>query len=234
MRRTRIAAEARPGTGEAPSRPDGEVAARDVIACAGLHSDRVAAMTGQAGELRIIPFRGDYYTFKPAARPLVRAHIYPVPDPAFPFLGVHFSTRADGEVWAGPNAVLAFAREGYKVTDISLRDLVGIFAFRGFRRLAGKYLRTGLAEMGRDLYKPAFVKALRRYLPELSGSDLVFGPSGVRAQVLDSEGLLVDDFAFSEAPHIIHVRNAPSPAATASLAIGRVLAEKAIERFALR
>ena len=211
----------------------GEVAARDLISCAGLHSDRIAAMTGDAGRLRIVPFRGDYYTFKPEAAHLVKAHVNPVPDPAFPFLGVHFSRHIDDTVVAGPNAVLAFAREGYKASNISLRDLAETLTFPGFRRLIGRYGRTGAREMWRDLVKPAYVRALQRYLPELRGDQLVFGPSGVRAQNLDVDGNLLDDFSFGESEHVLHVRNAPSPAATASLAIGSYLAEKAQDRFGL-
>lgn len=211
----------------------GEVLSKNVIACAGLQSDRVAEMTGDAGSERVIPFRGDYYTLKPGARRLVRGLIYPVPDPRFPFLGVHFTRRIDGEVLAGPNAVLAFAREGYGRLDFSARDLAETLSFPGFRKLARTYLRTGLAEMWRDWSKRAFTAALARYVPEIRGSDLVFGPSGVRAQSLSADGKLVDDFSIGESPGVLHVRNAPSPAATASLAIGRELAEMAIERFAL-
>jgi (S)-2-hydroxyglutarate dehydrogenase len=213
--------------------PAGDVLARDVIACAGLHSDRVAAMTGDAGGTRIVPFRGDYYSFTDEARPLVRALINPVPDPAFPFLGVHFSRRIDGGVLAGPNAVLAFAREGYTLGTISPRDLAATLAYPGFWKLITKYARTGMREMWRDAVKPAFVAALQRYLPELRGRDLVPGAAGVRAQALDRKGTLLDDFSFGESPHMLHVRNAPSPAATASLAIGRFLAEKAAARFGL-
>jgi L-2-hydroxyglutarate oxidase LhgO len=213
---------------------EGDVLARDVISCAGLHSDRLAILSGAPTNPRIVPFRGDYYTFKPEARRLVRALINPVPDPTFPFLGVHFSKRMNGDVLAGPNAVLAFAREGYSIGRVSLRDLGETLAWPGFRRLMLRYMRTGLREMWRDAIKPAFVGVLRRYIPELRGEDLVAGPSGVRAQALDRDGNLLDDFAFSEAPHVLHVRNAPSPAATASLAIGRHLAEKAEQSFGLR
>jgi (S)-2-hydroxyglutarate dehydrogenase len=212
----------------------GDVLARNVIACAGLHSDRVAAMTGDAGTERIIPFRGDYYTLEPQARRLVRGLLYPVPDPRFPFLGVHFTKRIDGEVLAGPNAVLAFAREGYRRTDFSLRDVSEILSFAGFRQFARAHLKTGLAEMWRDWSKRAFTAALARYVPEIRAEDLRFGPSGVRAQALSADGRLVDDFSIGESPHVLHVRNAPSPAATASLAIGRELAEMAIARFTVR
>jgi L-2-hydroxyglutarate oxidase LhgO len=163
----------------------------------------------------------------------VRGLIYPVPDPRFPFLGVHFGLTMDGRVRAGPNAVLAFAREGYRRTDVSLVDLSETLGFPGFRRFARKHWRTGLAEMWRDWSKRSFLAALRRYIPEIRGEDLVFGPSGVRAQSLAADGTLVEDFSIGESSGVLHVRNAPSPAATASLAIGRELAELAIDRFAL-
>jgi (S)-2-hydroxyglutarate dehydrogenase len=211
----------------------GEVAAKSVIACAGLWADRVAAMTGDAGggAPQIVPFRGDYYTLRPDARPLVRGLIYPVPDPRFPFLGVHFTRRVDGNVWAGPNAVLAFARAGYRRLDVSPADLIGTLTYPGFLRLAGRYLRTGLAELWRDWSKGAFLRELQRYVPELRGDQLVFGPSGVRAQALARDGTMVDDFDLAGSGRVLHVRNAPSPAATASLAIGQVLAERAIDQF---
>jgi L-2-hydroxyglutarate oxidase len=209
------------------------LAARDLISCAGLYSDRVAAMTGDAGNERIVPFRGDYYTLKPPARRLVRGLLYPVPDPRFPFLGVHFTKRIDGEVLAGPNAVLAFAREGYRRLDIAPRELAATLLYPGFLRMARTYIRTGLAEMWRDWSKAAFTASLQRYVPEIRSEDLVFGPSGVRAQSLSSDGKMVDDFSIGESPHVLHVRNAPSPAATASLAIGRELAGMAIDRFGI-
>jgi len=180
-----------------------------------------------------VPFRGDYYTLTPSAKRLVRGLIYPVPDPRFPFLGVHFTRRIDGEVLAGPNAVLAFAREGYRRTDFSLPDIARTIGFRGFRRLARSYWRTGVAEVWRDWSKKAFAAQLVRYVPEIRGEDLVFGPSGVRAQALSSDGRLVEDFSIAEGPQVLHVRNAPSPAATASLAIGREIASRAIRRFGL-
>jgi len=213
--------------------PTRELVSRDLIGCAGLYADRVAAMTGDAGDERVVPFRGDYYTLKPGARRLVRALIYPVPDPRFPFLGVHFTKRIDGEVLAGPNAVLAFAREGYKRLDISPRELAATLLFPGFRRLARSYFRTGIAEMWRDWSRTAFTAQLVRYVPEITAHDLIFGPSGVRAQSLSVDGKMVDDFSISDGPHVLHVRNAPSPAATASLAIGRELAEMAIARFGM-
>jgi L-2-hydroxyglutarate oxidase LhgO len=210
-----------------------DVVATNVITCAGLQSDKVAAMTGSGGDERIVPFRGDYYTLTPDARYLCKGLIYPVPDPSFPFLGVHFTKRIDGEVWAGPNAVLAFAREGYSRSDISPRQLTSVLLYRGFQRLAFKYLKTGLAEMWRDFWKAAFLKDMQRYVPEVRGDQIVFGPSGVRAQSLRKDGSMVDDFSLGESEHVIHIRNAPSPAATASLAIGRELAERAIKRFEL-
>lgn len=215
--------------------PRGAVVARGVIACAGLWADRVAALSAETGPdaPRIIPFRGDYCTLTPDARHLVRGLIYPVPDPRFPFLGVHLTRRIDGQVWAGPNAVLAFAREGYRRSDVRLADLVATLAYPGFLRLAARYWRTGLAELWRDWSKAAFAGRVRRYVPELRADQLVFGPSGVRAQALGRDGRLVDDFDLGGSNRVLHVRNAPSPAATSSLAIGRLLAETALERFDL-
>lgn len=211
----------------------GAIVARHVVVCAGLQADRIAAMAGSRDGPRIVPFRGDYYTLTTDARHLVRGLIYPMPDPRFPFLGVHFTKRIDGEVWAGPNAVLAFAREGYRRRDLSVRDLAGTLAYPGFLRLAAKYLRTGLSEMWRDWWKPAFVKELQRYVPAVRAEQLTFGPSGVRAQALSRDGSLVDDFSLGGSARILHVQNAPSPAATSSLAIGRTLAGTASERFGL-
>lgn len=212
----------------------GPIVTRHVVVCAGLHADRLAAMAGSTDAPRIVPFRGDYYTLTTDARHLARGLIYPVPDPRFPFLGVHFTRRIDGHVWAGPNAVLAFAREGYRRRDLNLRDLAGTLAFPGFRRLALRYLRTGLAEMWRDWWKPAFVRELQRYVPEIRADQLTFGPSGVRAQALAADGSLVDDFSLGGSGRVLHVQNAPSPAATSSLAIGRMLAGTATERFGLQ
>lgn len=213
----------------------GDVVARRVIACAGLWADRVAAMTGEdaADAPRIVPFRGDYYTLTADARPLVRGLLYPLSDPRFPFLGIHLTKRIDGNVLAGPNAVLAFKREGYRRHDLSLRDLGGALAYPGFLRLARQYWRTGFAEQWRDWRKAAFVAEVQRYVPEIRSEQLVFGPSGVRAQALARDGTMVDDFLLGGSDRVLHVRNAPSPAATSSLAIGRVLAEEAISRFGL-
>jgi L-2-hydroxyglutarate oxidase LhgO len=229
----RVTAIDRYGAGLAIETTQGPVLGRNLITCAGLQSDRIARMSGAPETMRVIPFRGDYCALRPHARRLVRGLIYPVPDPAFPFLGVHFTRRIDGEVWAGPNAVLAFARERYGRFDLSPRDLAATLAFPGFRRLARRYWRTGLGEMRRDWSKPAFVQACQRLVPELEPDDVEWGPSGIRAQAVLESGDLADDFSVQASERILHVRNAPSPAATASLAIGRVLAERAIERFDL-
>ena len=208
----------------------GTARAENVIACAGLHSDRIARMTGAAPEPRIIPFRGDYWVLKPERRGLIRGLVYPVPDSRFPFLGIHFTRRIEGPVWCGPNAVLAFAREGYRRRDVDLGDLAEAVGYGGFRALAAKYWRTGLAELARDLSKRLFLDALRRYVPELTANDLLPGPSGVRAQAIDREGRLVDDFAFDTAERVLNVRNAPSPAATSSLALAKEFVDR-LERM---
>jgi L-2-hydroxyglutarate oxidase LhgO len=207
--------------------PAGPVVARHVVACAGLHADTVARLCGDDGPERIVPFRGDYYTLTPPARPLVRGLVYPVPDPRFPFLGVHLTRRIDGSVLAGPNAVLALAREGYRRRDVRPRELAAVLGDPAFRRLARRYWRTGLAEMWRDVSKRAFLRELQRYVPALEARHLVFGPSGVRAQALDPDGTLVDDFRLGGDHRVLTVRNAPSPAATASLAIASHLASHA-------
>jgi L-2-hydroxyglutarate oxidase LhgO len=213
----------------------GEVEAQHVVACAGLHADRVAQLTGGPRDPRIVPFRGDYWVLRPDRRHLARNLIYPVPDPSFPFLGVHFTRRLDdGSVWLGPNAVLAFAREGYRRLDVRPRDLAEALAYRGFQRLAAKFWQTGMQEMVRDFSKEAFLKSLQVYVPELTLADLLPGPSGVRAQALGPDGSLVDDFVFNtQGKRIVHVRNAPSPGATSSLAIGRMIADTASQAFGL-
>jgi (S)-2-hydroxyglutarate dehydrogenase len=211
----------------------GAVAARNLVTCAGLHSDRLAAMTGHASDIRIVPFRGDYAVLRPEARRFCRALIYPVPDPRFPFLGVHLTRRIDGAVWAGPNAVLAFGREAYRRRDVDLRELGSLVAFPGFHRLALRYWRTGGAEMIRDWSRRLFVRALQAYTPEITLADIAWGPSGIRAQAVHRDGSLVEDFAIGGGEHVLHVQNAPSPAATASLAIGRELAGMAISRFGI-
>jgi L-2-hydroxyglutarate oxidase len=211
----------------------GEFAARNVINCAGLHSDRVSQMAGQKPEVRIVPFRGEYYDLVPEKEHLVHTLIYPVPDPKFPFLGVHFTRRIHGGVDAGPNAVLAFKREGYRRSDFSLRDLAGTLTYSGFWRMAGKHWRDGAAEFHRSLSKSAFVKALQRLVPEIVSVDLVADGSGVRAQAVRRDGFLLDDFHFVQAERMLHVCNVPSPAATASLPIGRYIVEMARTGFGL-
>jgi L-2-hydroxyglutarate oxidase LhgO len=208
--------------------------AANVITCAGLQSDRIAALTGSRPlGYRIVPFRGDYYTLTREAARLVNGLIYPVPDPAFPFLGVHFTRRIDGAVWAGPNAVPAMAREGYGRAKLNLRDLGSTVSFPGFWRIARQYARTGAAEVWRDVVKRSFVNELRRYVPAVRPRHMRFGPSGIRAQCMSSDGKLVDDFLLEESDGLLHVLNAPSPGATASLAIGRELAERATVAFSL-
>ncbi|HKZ90847.1 MAG TPA: L-2-hydroxyglutarate oxidase [Candidatus Limnocylindrales bacterium] len=213
----------------------GDIVARRVIACAGLQADHIAALAGDGGHEhpRIVPFRGDYYSLTPEARHLVRGLIYPVPDPRFPFLGVHLTRRIGGEVLAGPNAVLATAREGYRRRDLSFRDVAETLSYPGFLRLARRYWRMGAGEMWRDWSRRAFLSDVRRFVPALSAQHLVFGPSGVRAQALGRDGRLVDDFLLGGSDRVLHVFNAPSPAATSSLAIGRVLAGQAIGRLGL-
>ena len=204
-----------------------------LINCAGLHSDRVSRMAGDEPGVMIVPFRGEYYDLVPERAGLVRALIYPVPDPRFPFLGVHFTRRITGKVDAGPNAVFALAREGYRHRDISLRDLISSLAFPGFWRMARRNWRNGFDEFRRSLSKPLFVRALQRLLPEVSEKDLVPGGSGVRAQALKPDGTLVDDFQFLPSGKVLHVLNVPSPAATASLAIGKTIVDTAAASLGL-
>ncbi|GAA0485203.1 L-2-hydroxyglutarate oxidase [Salinibacillus aidingensis] len=194
---------------------------RFLINCAGLHSDRIAYLAGYYIDLRIVPFRGEYYKLKPEKRELVNHLIYPVPNPDFPFLGVHFTRMIDGEVEAGPNAVLSFKREGYTFSDFDRRDFGEFMRYKGFWKLARKYMREGLSEMARSLSKEKFVKELQRLIPEIKLEDVVSGGAGVRAQALRSDGTLVDDFEIIHGKQSLHVCNAPSPAATASLEIGR-------------
>ena len=211
----------------------GEVHTRFLVNCAGLESDLVAKMMGSTEGLRIVPFRGEYYELTPASQHLVRGLIYPVPDPSFPFLGVHFTKKINGSVEAGPNAVLAFAREGYKKTDFDLGHVLGLITFPGMWRLAAKYWKTGLGEMYRSWNKRAFVKALQKLVPEIGMDDVKPGGAGIRAQAMDRKGNLLGDFSILERPNSIHVLNAPSPAATASIPIGRSIAEKALATFGL-
>lgn len=204
----------------------GDFEAKTVVTCAGVYADRVAALTGSPRNPRVVPFRGDYYVLRPERRSLVQSNIYPVPDPRFPFLGVHFTPRMNGDVWLGPNAVLAFSREGYRFRDINPRDLIDMFGYSGFRRFARTHWQTGKEEMARDLSKKLFLQTLQRYIPELVMEDLHPGPSGVRAQALSEDGKLVDDFVFDRGEGVLHVRNAPSPAATSSLQIGSMIVDE--------
>jgi L-2-hydroxyglutarate oxidase len=200
-----------------------------LVNCAGLHSDRVARLAGLRPRARIVPFRGEYYVLRDDRRHLVRNLIYPVPDVRFPFLGVHFTRRVSGEVEAGPNAVLAFKREGYIRTAFSLKDTVETFTYPGFWKLGLRYLGTGLAEQWRSLSKTAFVRSLQELVPEIREEDVRPGGAGVRAQALGPDGSLVDDFVLLRDEGMVHVINAPSPAATASLAIGRYVAAQLVE-----
>jgi len=216
----------------------GDYRTKHLINCCGLQSDIVAQMMGGGNnseeEHRIIPFRGEYYKIAPERQFLVRNLIYPVPDPTFPFLGVHFTRMARGGVEAGPNAVFAYAREGYRHTDINLSDLWRTISFKGFWAITGKYWQTGFGELYRSLSKSAFVRALQKLLPEIRASDLVPGGAGVRAQAVSASGALVDDFVIKQTRKAIHVLNAPSPGATASLAIGQQICEMAEKNFELR
>ena len=207
----------------------GTIEARFLINCGGLHSDRVARQAGLNVEAKIVPFRGEYYELVPERRHLVKTLIYPVPNPAFPFLGVHFTKMIDGSVHAGPNAVLAFKREGYQKTDINIADLFETLTFPGFWKLARKNFGEGMKEMYRSFSKAAFVRSLQQLIPEVTEDDLVPTHAGVRAQALMPDGKLVDDFLIVNAPNAIHVCNAPSPAATASLEIAKAVTEKVPE-----
>jgi L-2-hydroxyglutarate oxidase len=204
----------------------GPIAARRIINCAGLQSDRVARLAGLRPDARIVPFRGEYYQLKPERRHLVRNLVYPVPDPAFPFLGVHFTRMIDGSVHAGPNAVLSFKREGYHRTSFDLHDCLETLTYPGFWRLAARHAGSGLREMHRSFSKPEFVRSLQRIVPEIQSDDLVPAEAGVRAQALRSNGALVDDFMILSGANTIHICNAPSPAATAALEIGRVVVDR--------
>lgn len=208
------------------------VHAKVLINCGGLHSDRVANLSpGSHTDIRIMPFRGEYYSLVPARRHLVNNLIYPVPDPRFPFLGVHFTRMIKGGVECGPNAVPALAREGYSWGDVDLGDLKEMLGAKSSRILARNYWRTGLGEIHRSLSKKAFVKALQALVPDVRDEDLIRTGAGVRAQAIGPDGALLDDFAFAETARQIHVVNAPSPAATASFAIGRIIAAKALDRL---
>jgi len=209
----------------------GDFEAQYLVNCTGLHCDRVTRAAGQDPDTKIVPFRGEYYELVPGAHHLCRALIYPVPDPRFPFLGVHFTRLIHGGVECGPNAVLAFAREGYRKRDINLVDLFESLTYPGFLRIAARHWRMGMGEMWRSVSKRAFVKALQRLMPEVRKEHLKPVPAGVRAQALGRDGALVDDFLVRESERMVHVLNAPSPAATASLNIGNLIAEKLATRF---
>ncbi|TFV63824.1 L-2-hydroxyglutarate oxidase [Geodermatophilus sp. DF01-2] len=202
-----------------------EVVVDRVVLCAGLQVDRLARLAGDDDAPRIVPFRGEYYALTPEKRALVNGLVYPVPDPRYPFLGVHLTPRVDGEVLVGPNAVLALAREGYRWRDVSPAELAAIARFAGFRRFARQHWRTGLAEMRGSLSKRAYTAAARRYVPELTVEDMVPATAGIRAQALESDGSLVDDFRITRRGAVVAVRNAPSPAATSSLAIAEHLVD---------
>ncbi len=208
----------------------GEIKTRFVITCAGLYSDRIS---GERETVRIVPFRGSYYRLRAEKRDLVRALIYPVPDPRFPFLGVHFTRLMDDEVLVGPNAVLAFAREGYNRWRVNLGELADTLTYPGFWKLAKRYWKMGAREMYRDYVKSAYVKEARRYIPELNSQDFLPGRSGVRAQALERDGSLVDDFRIKCSRNVIHVQNAPSPGATSSLIIARTIVGEALSQFDL-
>jgi (S)-2-hydroxyglutarate dehydrogenase len=211
--------------------PLGDFTARHLVNCAGLHSDRVARLTGQTLAAKVIPFRGEYYALKPEAFKLCRNLIYPTPDPQFPFLGVHFTRMIDGSVECGPNAVLAFGREAYRFFALSPRDLLETLTYRGFRRMALKHWRMGLGEVWRSLSKQAFVRALQRLVPAIRAEHLEPAPAGVRAQMVAPDGGLVDDFLILESDRVVSVCNTPSPAATASLQIGEAIVDRLAPRF---
>lgn len=204
----------------------GEFTARQVVNCTGLYSDRTTRLSGEDPQCKIVPFRGEYFDLRPEAHHLCRGLIYPVPDPSFPFLGVHFTRVIEGGVECGPNAVLAFAREGYGKLDINPRDLFESLTYGGFLKLAFKYWRTGMGEMWRSFSKNAFVRELRRLIPEITAGDLSAAPSGVRAQAISPDGSMVDDFVIRQSDRVINVCNAPSPAATSALNIGHLIAQR--------
>jgi (S)-2-hydroxyglutarate dehydrogenase len=229
----RVRAISRAGDGLRLVTPRGELVAGHLVNCAGLYSDVVARLAGATPDVRIVPFRGEYYLLRADRRHLVRGLIYPVPDPEFPFLGVHFTRTVHGEVEAGPNAVLAFAREGYRFARLHPGELAATLAYPGFWAMARRYWRMGAYEMFRSLSKAAFVRALQRLVPEVTPADVVPAGAGVRAQAVTPDGSLVDDFRIVASADAVHVLNAPSPAATAALAIGEHVAALAVDTFGL-
>jgi L-2-hydroxyglutarate oxidase len=209
----------------------GEIKTKVLVNCAGLQSDRIAQICGITPNLQIIPFRGEYFTLVKEREFLIKNLLYPVPDPKFPFLGVHFTRMIKGGIEAGPNAVLAFKREGYKKTDFSFKDMLQMISYGGFWKMAAKHYKMGLKEFYRSFNKSEFVSALQKLVPEIKSSDIYPGGAGVRAQALEPDGKLVDDFRIIEAENMVHVLNAPSPAATASISIGKTIAEYAVKRY---
>ncbi|WHX93646.1 L-2-hydroxyglutarate oxidase [Peribacillus simplex] len=209
---------------------NGTIKAKMVINCAGLHSDRIAAAAGYKTDMKIVPFRGEYFKLKPEKRFLVNHLIYPVPNPKFPFLGVHFTRMISGEVDAGPNAVLSFKREGYKKTDFNAKDLTEVLSYKGFWKLASKFMKEGMDEYVRSFSKKQFTKSLQELIPEIQEDDLIPAPAGVRAQALQDDGNMVDDFHIIMGKRTIHVCNAPSPAATASIEIGKEVVNRIPEQ----
>ncbi len=229
--RSRVLSVVQDGINYVLATTGGDVKAKFIVNCAGLQSDRIARLCGADPRLQIVPFRGEYYTLKKEKEHLVRNLIYPVPDPRFPFLGVHFTRMIKGGVEAGPNAVLAFKREGYKRDDFSFGDMSGLIIYPGFWKMAAKYYRMGFDEFRRSFSKQLFTEALQKLIPEISIDDIHPGGAGVRAQALEPDGKLVDDFRIVETEKMVHVLNAPSPAATASLSIGETIAQKVISRI---
>lgn len=222
----------------AGNRSEDVVWTKHVLTCAGLYADKVAELTGCQRTPRIVPFRGEYLVLNADKRHMVRGNIYPVPDTRFPFLGVHFTPRMDGSVWLGPNAVLALRREGYKWSDVNLAELFDTLRYSGFQSLAAKYFRFGLGEMAKSFWIPMQVRELQKFIPDIGEFDVTRGPAGVRAQALDVDGNLVDDFVFDRGDgsgvvgrNVLHCRNAPSPAATSSLAIAKMIADRVEAEF---
>ena len=211
--------------------PKGIIETNHVINCAGLYADRVARMMGEDVDVRIVPFRGEYYTLKPESHHLVSGLVYPVPDPRFPFLGVHFTRNIHGYVEAGPNAVLALKREGYRKSDVDIGDAWDSFSYSGFWKMAARHWKTGIGEVHRSYSKGVFVHDLQTLIPEIEATDLAPGGAGVRAQAVAKDGALLDDFSIRRGRHAVHVLNAPSPGATSSLAIGQHIVELAAEAF---
>ena len=211
----------------------GELTAQHVVNCAGLHCDQIARASGRARDVRIVPFRGEYTLLSERAAKLVRGLIYPVPDPRFPFLGVHLTRTVHDTVKAGPNAILAFSRHGYKMRNVNIRDLLGIAAYTGSWRMAARYWRTGVSEFRRSIFKKIMLRSIQQLIPEIESSDLLPGPAGVRAQAVDRAGRLLDDFCIERHGNVVHVLNAPSPAATACITIGRSIADQLASKATL-